>query len=200
MYLDLSPRQRFVAPQTVQRAPLNTPHSSVRRRVALYGLAFLIAGSLIVWSTGKVAAISSTATAEQSRLSLTLERDLLAALAASDASAFDLANKGFGYLEHDDQVASASLFLQAASAKDPKYRDAALYAGFAELKRADALWASDPTTAARLTRNARTFLELARSVDPIHAYTYELLEVAYTNLGQAELAADAKTKAASFAK
>lgn len=186
---DQSPvRERFAVQPTV----------SWQRRLWLYGAALVASAILLFWGQGQVNAIEAAALDDHGTVVLDEERRLITAATAGPKSGIELAERGLEYLTAEN-LELASIFLQAGAAKDPKYRDAAVYAGYTELKRADGLWSTDSEEAARRTRTAATLLEQARSTDPIHGYTFELLEVAYTNLGKTELASEAKEKAALFA-
>ncbi len=208
--MDLS--YRFASPGTVSRPSIGRAILDTRyeirdtsrrhrllRRVTLYSAAVVLCGSLIVWSTGRVEAISTEAALAQSDAASRVQASLIEALRSGPVSAFDLAERGLALLALADRAADASLYLQATALKDPHYRDAALGAGAAELTLADAAWPSAPQAALTHTKTARRFLELARTIDPIHAETFRLLTIAYTNLGQTQLAADASQKAALFA-
>lgn len=178
-----------------------TPYASptLFRRVTLYSSALLIAAALVLWSTSRAQAIAADATSSLSVAEQATQQSLVAALERSDVSAFVLAQRGLALLAVADRTPDASLYLQAAALKDPNYRDAALYAAAAELSLADAAWPHSQTRAVAHTKTARQFLEVARSADPIHAETFRLLNIAYNNLGQAALAADARHKAELFA-
>lgn len=167
-----------------------------RRRLALYGIAVVAGGLLLIWQHGQSSAIVEAS--EQGEETMATEQRLITAAVMGNASAHALADHGFDALEADD-LSTASLYLRSAATKDPKYRDAAVYAGYAELARADQAWKSDPTEAEKRTKTAATLLEQAKLIDPIHAYTYELLAIAYGNLGKSDLAADASAKAETFA-
>lgn len=155
------------------------------------------AGLLLIWQHGQSSAIAEASDRDEEVFAT--EQRLITAAVMGNASASTLADRGFAALETDD-LSTASLYLRAAATKDPKYRDAALYAGYAELARADQVWKRAPAEGEKRTKTAATLLEQAKLIDPIHAYTYELLAVAYTNLGKTDLATDAKTKQQAFAQ
>lgn len=197
MQFDLARPRRVVTPSLPIHDRLRSRGSQPwRRRVALYGIAVVAAGLLLIWQHGQSSAIVEAS--EQGDEAVAAEQRLITAAVMGKATATQLADRGFSALEADD-LASGSLYLRAAATKDPKYRDAAVYAGYAELARAEQLWQRDPAEAEKRTKGAATVLEQAKLIDPIHAYTYELLAIAYTNLGKAELAADASAKAKAFA-
>lgn len=166
-------------------------------RVGFY-LCFVVGAAWALRSANvHAASVRSTALTEIQAAQLTQESSAIAFLVTSNHDAVSLAEAGMIFLKNN-QFSLASAMLQAASQKDPMFRDAAVYAGFAELAQADSLWANDPASARAETELARTYLEQARTIDPIHSYTHELLAIAYSNLGETELAAEAKGKSELF--
>lgn len=168
------------------------------RRLFLYGSAALVALGLGFWSTTQVRAIETNAKTALTQTNQQSETDLLAFLVSSQLTASELAARGVALMHQEGRLADASLALRAASAKDPNFRDAAVLAGVAQLRRAEELWSVDAAAAESQTKSAAMYLEQARALDPIHAETFRFLQIAYTNLGQSALAVDAKEKAAFF--
>ncbi|MGI6103326.1 MAG: hypothetical protein ACOYBJ_01755 [Patescibacteria group bacterium] len=167
----------------------------VFRRLMLYGVGAVMSVGILFW--GRVEASSVAVASIDHGAALAQHERLVAYAVSAETTARDLATKGLEQIE-GQQTELGAIFLEAAGTKDPKYRDANVYAGYAELALADTLWDVDPTTAEARTKRAVRFLEVARQADPIHAYTFELLAVGYENLGQATLAADARVKAEKF--
>lgn len=167
-----------------------------QRRVLLYGSALIVAGSLLIWGTSQAASVSAES-AQNEAVGFRAETALLETLSRQNIDPILLVKRGVE-LVSKEEYRLGSIYLRAMSLKDPNYRDAAVYAGFAELKRADQLWNLDNTLALDHTREAVRYLEIAQKADPIHGYTYELLEVGYKNLGKTELAAEAARKVKAF--
>lgn len=166
-------------------------------RIGLYGVAAVIILWLLLWSRAQSKKINSQSNHDRELYSQSTTATLLAAMSQSSLTAMELTVRGMALVAKDPFV--ASLVLEAASTKDPKYRDAALGAGFAELAVAEPLWTKNGSEAKTHTEAARRYLEAAQAIDPIHAKTYELLAVTYGNLGQVDLAAEATKKATAFA-
>jgi len=169
-----------------------------KRRIALYSIVLLVIGGLLVWQHHQEAAIDAARTTQQTDDSEASARQALAALAASATNARDLATAGMTALQNN-QPTVASYLLEAASEKEPQFRDAAVYAGYAELKLADAAWPVDAAVATAHTYTALHYLAIAQAIDPIHAYTFELIALAHENLGETDKAATATQKARFFA-
>lgn len=166
-------------------------------RVVTYVILAILAVWLLLWSRAQ-----STKLVRQSAMdTTTYQAEAMGAfaqyLAAQPTPATTLTAKGLAVVETNPLLASA--WLGAAAERDPQYRDAVLGAGFAALKLAEALWSTDAAGAQEHTETAQHYLEAAKAIDPIYAYTYELLALTYANLGEAELAADATKKAHDFA-
>jgi hypothetical protein len=172
--------------------------SQWKKRVLVYGGLFLIAAIAIYWSWHQAGSIATASAAEVSELDKNYHEQFLTGLNKTELSGTELAEAGMSLLQND-RFELASCVLQVASQKDPQFRDAALYAGFAELARADKLWENNPTKATSITKNALHYLEIAAKIDPINAYTFELMALAHANLGETDLAAQNQVKATDFA-
>ena len=166
-------------------------------RIGLYAVAAVIVLWLLLWSRAQSKKLNSQIIHDREMYTRETAVTLSTAISQSSLSAIELATRGMALVAKNPFV--ASLVLEAASAKDPQYRDAAVGAGFAELAVAEPLWSVNGQEAKAHTETARRYLEAAQAIDPIHAKTYELLAVTYGNLGQADLAAEATKKATAFA-
>lgn len=166
-------------------------------RLVVYVVLAVVLAWLLLWSRVQSTKILQQSAADTGAYQETLATDFGQYLATQPTSATELTTVGLAAVEYNPWL--ASIWLAAAAERDPKYRDGVLGAGFAELKLAEAHWTIDAHLAQEHTETAQHYLEAARTIDPIYAYTYELLAIAYTNLGQAELAADATHKAEVFA-
>lgn len=166
-------------------------------RIGLYAVAAVIILWLLLWSRAQSKKLNNQIKYEREMYTQTVTTDFVAAINKSSLTAMELTLRGMALVAKNPFV--ASLVLEAASTKDPQYRDAALGAGFAELAVAEPLWSTNGQEAKTHTEVARQYLETAQKIDPIHAKTYELLVVTYGNLGQTDLAAEAAKKATVFA-
>lgn len=166
-------------------------------RLAAYLALAVLAVWLLSWSRAQSRRVVEAGRQAAVGYAADRQADFLVALKGSALPATELTAKGLALVPTNPMA--GSVLLQTAAAKDPKYRDAALGAGYAELAIADPLWANDPTAAHAHTATASKFLEAAKSIDPIYSKTYELLALAYGNLGETTLAADASKKAQDFA-
>jgi len=113
----------------------------------------------------------------------------------SSKSSADLVKLGVKLLENN-QTEWAAIILEEAATRDPKYRDAAFYAGYAYLRQAEeirnskseirnhstSLGAGNLSTE-QYNNLAIKYLEKAKELDPIYPNTYELLAIAYRNIG-----------------
>ncbi len=171
---------------------------SWRRRLALYALAVLIIAGALGWQRGQLAGVQEAVAADLATVADEFDGRAVPYLVASSADPRQLARDGMEALKAES-FSLASYCLQAASQKDPQFRDAAVYAGFAELARADTAWTRDAELARAHTKAAVRYLSVAQAIDPIHAYTFELLAIAHGNLGETDLAAVAQSKAERFA-
>ena len=194
MQFDLSHAPKF---PSLPELPGTTRRPNHWLRIAVYGVLAVVLLWALLWSRAQSKKITTESVQSQTTYQTQLQADFAAALAASPLTAVQLTTQGMALVSKDPEV--ASMVLEAASAKDPKLRDAALGAGFAELAVAEPLWTSNAQAAHDHTQTARRYLEVAAAIDPIHAKTYELLAVAYGNLGQTDEAAQASTKAKTFA-
>lgn len=165
------------------------------RRAFLYGIGSLAVLGILFW--GKAEASSVTTSKNDTAAALERQILLVKAAAKSSQTAVKFAELGLQKL-NSQETELAAIYLEAAGTKDPKYRDANVYAGYTELALADGLWKVDRDTAVARTKRALEYLHVAEVADPIHGYTFQLLAVAYSNLGQEELAKDAKLKAEKF--
>ncbi len=184
-------------PDLPRLSPLGRRPQARWIRPAVYALLAVILLWLLSWSRAQSRRIVDDAARDAAAADDAYQADFTAALSASSLPAPDLTVAGLARAAANPRLASA--LLTAAAHRDPQYRDAALGAGFAELAVAGPLGAVDPAAARRHAETARTFLEAARAIDPIHARTYELLAAAYGTLGEPTLAADAAAKAQAFA-
>lgn len=166
-------------------------------RIVVYAVLAVVLLWALLWSRVQSKKIAREATESNAAYAAEVRAGFETAISTSSLDAMQLTVKGMALVAKDPTV--ASLLLEGASAKDPKYRDAAVGAGFAELAIADPLWVTDAQTAHDHTQIAQRYLEAAAAIDPIHAKTFELLVVAYGNLGQTEQASQAATKAKTFA-
>lgn len=170
----------------------------VIKRIGLYVSALLIISALFWWQNGRASRVLADSQVQISSFEYDLNTQFEQYLTHSDLSAYDLTKRGMDLLK-EERLDLAGPMLRVAAWKDRELRDAAVYAGFIELSRAEELWEVDSAKARLLTSSALGFLEQAKSIDPIHSYTYELLVVTYTNLGKDDLAQDAMTKSKMFA-
>jgi tetratricopeptide (TPR) repeat protein len=127
----------------------------------------------------------------------------------SSLSSYELTLLGKKMLE-TNRPQWAIIILDEASKKDSQYRDAALFAGYANLKFANDI-KNNPTTyqlqaisyylpATSYLEKAIEYLNRAKDIDPIYDQTYELLTVAYQNLGDDKNAALCYNKFKEFSK
>jgi hypothetical protein len=165
-------------------------------RVAIYAVVAIVIVWLLLWSRAQSKKIITQSKQAQAAYTIEVKNQLTAALNKSTLGAVELTTRGMALVAKDPQI--ASLILEVANTKDPKYRDAAVGAGFAELTVAESLWTQDARAAHDHAVTARRYLEAAQTIDPIHAKTYELLAIAYGNLGQTDLAAEATKKVTAF--
>lgn len=105
----------------------------------------------------------------------------------SKRTSADLVKLGVKVLNYN-QTEWAAIIFEEAAAKDPKYRDAAFYAGYANLRLAeeDKNSKSQAPNNSQYNKLAIEYLEKAKELDPIYPKTYELLTVAYKNIGDDE--------------
>lgn len=166
-------------------------------RIGVYFVAAVILLWLLLWSRAQSKKINREALSEARARATTTREDFAAYLRSSSETATTLTNKGLALVDKNPGL--ASVILESASNKDPKFRDAALGAGLAELAVAESFWSSDTQAAHDYTAMAEQYLETAAKLDPIHAKTFELLAIVYTNLGKTDQAAQASEKAKTFA-
>ena len=169
-----------------------------KKRLWLYGLSAVLVLALFVWSGSQHKEINRTLEADLSVVA-EYQNNYADYIAQSSLSSVELAERGMALLKSNQQLELASLLLRVASEKDPQFRDAAIYAGFAELAVADTYWEDNAGEAGRHTQTALRYLEQAQAIDPINAYTYELIALAHANLGETEAASVAQQKAEEFA-
>ena len=199
----MKPRQFDLGPLRDQSRPrfdrkAYTTPSRWKKRVGLYAIALLVSFSLFFWGRGQAKAVSTELNQNLLATVDGKEDRFLDYLTSSQVSSVKLTENGVRLLE-GGQSQVASIILQAASQKDPKFRDAAVYAGFSLLSVSDLYWESNGELAATHTRAAIRYLEMAAVIDPIHSYTYELLTLAHNNLGEEDEAKAAEEKAEAFA-
>jgi len=112
----------------------------------------------------------------------------------SDKSSQTLTNLGMKLLKNN-QTEWAAIVLENAANKDPNYRDAAVYTGYAflrlaqetdELKNTGTKEQRNTETEKQYNNKAIEFLEKAIKIDPLFPRTYELLTIAYKNTGDDE--------------
>lgn len=171
--------------------------SLVRLRIITYSILAIIALWLLLWSRAQSNKELQQSQQDQEAFRAQTTSTFDAYLKTQPTSATILTEKGLAIVGQNPEL--GSVWLRSAAEHDPKYRDGVLGAGFAELTLAGSLWKSNPQLAQEHTQIAQAYLEAAQTIDPIYAYTYELLAVAYTNLGDTEQAAVATKKAAAFA-
>lgn len=108
----------------------------------------------------------------------------------SPKSSYELAVLGKKLLE-TNQTEWAVIVLEVASAKDPKYRDAALFAGYAYLRQAQEIQNSitknnNIENYYKYYKKSIEYLNKAADIDPIYPDTFRLLTIAYQNIGDME--------------
>lgn len=177
---------------------INNHQPKTRLRYIVYPLILILGATAIFWSRGKTHAIIEDARLAALDTNKYIGKQLTDKLINSQVSSISLMQSGITEVKKKN-LDLGQIFLIAASEKDNNLRDAALYAGFTALAFAENYWNTDPSVAKENTEDAVKFLERAKLADPIHSYTYELLAVAYDNLGNSKLAEDARNKAASLA-
>ena len=197
----MTPKQFDLGPLKYQNRPrvnrrIYQGPSQLKRRLWFYGLSAIIVLSVLFWSSRQLSQVRSELE-DYLAEAASYQIDYASFVANSPASSVQLADNGMAILKDKQNLSLASLLLRVASEKDPQFRDAAVYAGFAELALAD--WQVSPQEATRHTETALRYLEQAETIDPIHAYTYELIALAKANLGDTDAAALAKKKAEEFA-
>ena len=84
-------------------------------------------------------------------------------------------------LLESNQTEWAVIVLNEAVSRDPNYRDASLYAGYAYLKLAES-----NNNSIELNNLAIDYLKKAGEIDPIYPKTFELLTIAYQNIDDDE--------------
>lgn len=142
-----------------------------------------------------------------------IKKDFRQNVKNSNKSADRLVLLGKKMLENK-QAEYAAIVLEEASAKDPKYRDAALYTGYAYLRLAEETLnpkseilnntqiqnSNDKNkTIEQFNSLAINYLVKARDIDPLNATTHQLLAIAYKNIGDEQQSALAAEKAQAFA-
>ena len=131
-------------------------------------------------------------------------------LKGTDLSSYELTILGKKMLE-SNQPEWAIIVLEKASEKDTKYRDAALFTGYAYLEIAEKLKNKETNAqinnltmqqfdSETLNQKAIEYLNRAKDIDPIYSQTYELLTIAYQDKGDAQNAELCYNKFKEFSK
>ncbi|MEK7184320.1 MAG: hypothetical protein AAB701_02260 [Patescibacteria group bacterium] len=165
-------------------------------RLLVYGIVAVVLLWLLLWSRAQSNRIRQQSTLDTAAFAVATAETFDAYLKAQPVAATVLTAKGLAVVEDNPTLGSA--WLRSAAERDPKYRDGVLGAGFAELKLAESFWTTDAVRAQEHTEAAQHYLEAAQAIDPIYAYTYQLLALVYTNLGESERAAEATKKVTAF--
>ena len=176
-----------------------TQKQKIHLRFVVYPLLALFGSIGIFWSGNSAKSVVKNSEQISFEQGQEINKQLIKRLVDAQVSSIKLMEFGISSVKKKN-LELGRTFLLAATEKDDNLRDAALYSGFTALAFAENSWTTNPNRAEDYTKEAVRFLEHAKSIDPIHSYTYELLAVAYDNLGKGKLAEEARNKAQSLAQ
>lgn len=180
-------------------------HQSIfANKFFIYGILIILLGiGIFIWQR-ELAKIKSASAREITETQEQFYLNQKNALEKSNKNAFELTVTGKKMLDKN-YFPAAEAYFEIATKKDPDYRDAYFYLGYAylkiteELKNKETKELFDEKTIEQfnnltMDKSLEAFLK-ARDLDPLYAPTYEFLAYIYNKLGNEENARLAYEKA-----